>query len=182
MADSLRRIRRSDGLFALLALILAAVIVRGFNGQPYTLDAFYHYNAAGRIAAGEGFVDDYLWTYIGAPDSLPAPSHLYWMPGTSVIATAGMMIFGQSYAAAQIGTALMLWGAALLAYWLGYKIGGTGRHAWCAGLILLFGGFFMRWWGHTDTFAPYAFTGALALALMGSAATSAKPARCWFAA
>ncbi len=161
---------RSFRLFLLVSLLLASGIVFFFNEQPGFTDAFYHYNAASRLAAGDGFVDDYLWTFIGAPDSLPAPSHLYWMPGTSIIAAAGMVVFGNTYAAAQIGLALTLWGAALIAYFLGLRLGGTQRHAWFAGLWLLGGGYYMRFWGATDTFAPYAFFGAMALVWMGIAA------------
>ncbi len=158
-------------VFAALSLLLATIIVRYFNEMPPNTDAFYHYNAATRIAAGEGFVDDVLWTYVGAPDTLPAPSHLYWMPLTSVIAALGMMLFGESYAAAQLGLIACLWGAALLTYWLGYRMGGTWRHAWVAGLIVLTGGFFMRFWGATDTFAPYVLLGSLALTCMGLGAS-----------
>jgi hypothetical protein len=167
----------------LISLLLASGIVRYFNEQPGFTDAFYHYNAAARIAAGEGFVDDYLWTFIGAPDSLPAPSHLYWMPGTALIAAAGMVVLGHSYAAAQIGLGLTLWGAGGIAYFLGYRLGGTLRHAWVAGSLLLCGGFYMRFWGATDTFAPYAFFGAMALLGMGIAAekmTQASGANRWW--
>lgn len=166
---------RSFRLFALLSLLISAGIVYYFNEQPGFTDAFYHYNAAARIAAGDGFVDDYLWTFIGAPDTLPAPSHLYWMPGTSLIAAAGMKLFGSTYAAAQIGLILALWGAALMAHYVGLRIGRQPRHAWAAGLMLLFGGFYMRFWGAADTFAPYAFFGAMTLLCMGIAAEKTQP-------
>ncbi|MCU0515069.1 MAG: glycosyltransferase family 39 protein [Anaerolineae bacterium] len=180
----MRSIIRRHGAFGGLALLLAAVAVYYFNGQPFFMDAFYHYNAAGRIAAGAGFVDDYLWTYIGARGDLPAPSHLYWMPGTSLIAAAGMALFGHSYAAAQVGLWLLLWGAALTAYALGLRLGGTPRHAWAAGLMVLCGGYFLRYWGATDTFAPYACVGALALLAMGHAADhrTRRPGRWWLLA
>ncbi|MDQ7035537.1 MAG: hypothetical protein Q9P01_12080 [Anaerolineae bacterium] len=110
-------------IYVLASLIAAFVIVFYFSQQPGYTDSFYHYNAAVRVAEGDGFVDDYLWTYIGASDSLPAPSHLYWMPGTTLIAALGMVIFGATYAAAKIGLALCLWGASLLAYWLGWRLG-----------------------------------------------------------
>jgi len=153
--------------FAVLAFFAAAWSVPYFNGQPGYPDAFYHYNGAKRLAAGDGFIEDYLWTYQGAPDALPAPSHLYWMPGTSILASMGMFLFGPSYAAAQIALVLCVWGAALIAYFLGLMIGGTGRHAWAAGLITLCGGYFLRRYGVTDTFAPYAFFGAAAIFAQG---------------
>ena len=105
------------------------------------------------------------------PDSLPAPSHLYWAPLTSLSAGAAMWILDapDSYAAAQAPFTLMFFGAALLAYWLAGYLGGGARHRWTAGTLTLFSGFFSRFWGATDTFAPYALIGASALVLLGFA-------------
>ncbi|MGB1288893.1 MAG: ArnT family glycosyltransferase, partial [Aggregatilineales bacterium] len=176
-------VSRSFALFALISFIGAFVVVQYYNAQPGYTDAFYHYNAAQRIAVGEGFVDEYLWVYTGLPEKLPAPSHLYWMPGTSILAAIGMALFGQTYAAAQVGFALCLWGATLLTYVIGRKIGGTVRHAWFAGIMLFFGGAYLRFWGIMDTFAPYAFFGALYLFAMGQALTvSDKKWRWWLLA
>ncbi|MCL4251506.1 MAG: hypothetical protein KJ065_25365, partial [Anaerolineae bacterium] len=72
-------------------LIAAFVIVRTVAAPTYT-DAYYHFNAAAQLAGGQGLTDAYLWNYIGAPLSLPAPSHLYWMPFTSITAAAGMWL------------------------------------------------------------------------------------------
>jgi 4-amino-4-deoxy-L-arabinose transferase-like glycosyltransferase len=155
--------------FALLALAAAMLITRGLTGAPGYTDAFYHFNAAVRLASGQGLTDAYLWTYIGAPDALPPsgvfPSHLYWMPLTSITAALGMAIFNApgSYAAAQVPLALMYAAAALVGFALGRRLGGTARHAWIAGLLTIFSGFFVRYWGATDTFAPYALIGSLAL-------------------
>jgi hypothetical protein len=161
--------RISHVLFGVLALLGAVWVVRYYNEQPGYTDAYYHYNAAVRIAQGDGFVDDYLWTYIGAPNSLPAPSHLYWMPMTSILSAIGMGVFGMSFANAQLGLIVCLWGAGLLTYALAYQQKHYLRHAWICGVMLLVGGFFLRLWGTTDTFAPYALFGALALVCMGVA-------------
>ncbi len=168
----------SSLLFALVALMGAFWIVYGINEQPGYTDSFYHYNASVRMAEGQGLVDDYLWVYIGAPDSLPAPSHLYWMPFTSLLASVGMSIFGVSYRGALVGFALFLWGTALIGYWLGRTFGNNNRLAWLTGLITLFGGFYMRFWGVTDTFTPYAWVGALALLFMGLG-TQQQKTRWW---
>jgi len=167
-------------LFALISFILAFVIVYYFNQQPGYTDSFYHYNAAVHVSAGDGFVDDYLWVYIGASGELPAPSHLYWMPGTTLVASLGMFFFGGNYSAARIGLALCLWGASFVAYYLGLRIGTNSRIAWQAGLIVLFSGFFMRFWGQTDTFAPYAFVGSMALLSISVAATSEGSSLRWW--
>lgn len=163
------KISRSQILFAFIALIIAFGLTRGLVKMPAYPDAYYHFNVANRLVNGEGFVDDFLWTYIGAPDDLPAPSNLYWMPLTSVIASLGMGIFNApyDYASAQFFFALMVAGAGIVAYRLVFMLDGTGRHAWIAGLLTVLGGFFAARWGTMDTFAPYALIGSLALLFMG---------------
>ncbi|MBZ0276385.1 MAG: hypothetical protein K8I60_09580, partial [Anaerolineae bacterium] len=162
-------------LFALLATVGAFFIVRLSSAPGYT-DSYYHFNAAVRLVSGEGLTDPYLWTYIGAPDSLPAPSHRYWMPLTSLIAALGMKVFNApgDYAAAQLPFIELLGATALTGFWLGGKLGGGTRHAWMAGLLTLFSGFFTRFWGQTDTFAPYALVGSLCLVSMGQATSPSR--------
>ncbi len=164
--------RRPFVIFTLIAIIIAFAITRLVNAPSYT-DAYYHFNAAARLAAGQGLTDAYLWTYIGAPETLPAsgltPSHLYWMPMTSLMAAAGMKLLNAvgSYSAAQLPFTLMFAATAVIGFWLGRKIGGSNRHAWLAGLLTLFSGFYTRFWGTMDTFAPYALFGSLCLLVMG---------------
>lgn len=174
VAAACQRIRRGDLLFALVALVIAIVLTRGLAQRPGYTDAYYHFNAAHRLVNGQGLTDAYLWTYIGAPDGLPAPSHRYWMPLTSLLSAAGMALVGEdSYAAAQWPFALCYAGTALVAYALGLRLGGTRRHGWLAGLLALFSGFFVRFWGATDTFAPYALVGSFSLVAFGAALAGA---------
>lgn len=164
--------RRDVIVFGLIALVASFFIVRLVGAPSYT-DAYYHFNAASRFAAGQGLSDTYLWTYLGAPDRLPAdgafPSHLYWMPLTSLIAGVSMAIFGSpgDHAIAQLPFIPMLASVALIGFWLGGRLTGNRRGAWLAGTISLCNGFFIRYWGAVETFAPYAFFGASALAVMG---------------
>lgn len=169
-------------IYAILALPAAFFAVYWTNTQPNYTDAYYHFNAAVRLAKGDGLVDDYLWTYIGAPDAIPAPSHLYWMPGTSLIAAAGMWLFNASgqYAAAQLGLALSLWGASLAGVWLGSYFTQSARGAFLAGLLTILGGFFMRFWGVVDTFAPYALVGVWSLIAMGQSIRLTQSAWRWW--
>ncbi len=159
---------RGGILFALLALVGAFALMRLSAAPGYT-DSYYHFNAATRLVSGDGLTDPYLWTYIGAPETLPAPSHRYWMPLTSLIAAIGMSLANApgDYAAAQLPFTLLLAGTALTGFWLGGRLGGGRRHAWLAGLLTLFSGFFTRFWGQTDTFAPYALVGSLCLVAIG---------------
>ncbi len=164
--------RRSFLLFVLVALLGALVITRLIEAPGYT-DAYYHFNAATRFAGGQGLTDAYVWTYIGAPDHLPMPSHLYWMPFTSVIAAISMVLFNAAgiYAVAQLPFTLMCAGTALVGYWLGWRLGGSRRHAWVAGLLTLLNPFYLKFWGEIDTVAPYALIGSLCLIMIGIGAT-----------
>jgi uncharacterized membrane protein YczE len=147
-------------IFAGLALLVTIFFTWG--QQPDYTDAFYYYNAGERLAAGHGLTDAYLFTYISAPDAWPpggdVSSHLYWMPLASLLSGVGAWTF-----------TLLYFGVVCVAFWLGGRLGGTPRHAWVAGLIALFSGFFVRFWGMPDTFTPYGFVGAVALALIGLA-------------
>lgn len=161
---------RLTWLFIIIAFVGAFVMTRGLVVSPTYTDAYYHLNGALRLAEGDGFTEEYLWVYVGDPESLPAPSHQYWMPFTSIIASVSMTLFNSTdYAIAQFPFMLLFAGVVLIGYWLGGRIGGTQRHRWLAGLLTLFSGFFVRWWGAIDTFAPYAFVGALCLIFIGLA-------------
>ncbi|MBC7809675.1 MAG: hypothetical protein H7175_00915 [Burkholderiales bacterium] len=158
-------------LFALIALVGAFLITRWTAEQPSYTDAFYYFNAGERLAHGQGLTDAYLWNYVVLPPELPAPSHLFWMPMPSLMVALGLTLFGDSYAAAQIPFALMYAGVVLVGFWLGGHIGRTSRHAWVAGLLTLFSGYFTRFWGATSTFAPYGVFGALCLLCLGMGLT-----------
>ena len=168
--------KRDYLLFALVALAGAFAITRGLVAAPGFTDAFYHFNAANQLVTGQGFTDYYLWTYIGAPEGLPAPSHLYWLPLTSLSAVFGMSLLNApgDFAAAQWPFMLMLAGTGCVGFWLGARLGQTRRHAWLAGILTLMGGFFMRFWGTIDTFAPFALVGSLCLVCMGLALESGR--------
>jgi len=154
--------------FIVVALIAAFLIVRAIPAPNYT-DAYYHYNAATRLASGQGLTDAYLWNYIGAPSGLPAPSHLYWMPLTSITAALGMGLLNApgDPGAAQILFVPMLATVACVGFWLGTRLGGSKTHGWYAGLLTLLSGLFAGFWGAIDTFTPYAFAGSLCLVALG---------------
>jgi hypothetical protein len=72
-----------------------------------------------------------------------------------------------TYMAAQLLFSLMFAGVVLAGFWCGAYLGRTRRHMWVAGLVTLFSGFFVRFWGAIDTFAPYALAGSLSLLFLG---------------
>lgn len=179
--------RRSWVAFALVALV-GAFLITPWTAAPNYTDAYYHLNAANRLASGQGLTDAYVWTYIGALDHLPMPSHLYWMPLTSFLAGASMALFNApgNYAVAQLPFVLMFAATACVGFWLGGQLGGTVRHAWVAGLLTLLSAFFAKYWGAIDTFAPYALVGSLCLVCIGLGVmhkrTQKQHILLWFAA
>ncbi len=179
------RRKRAPLFFFLVALLATGSLARCVVTRPTYTDAFYHVNAASRLAQGDGFVDDYLWNYLDAPEGLPAPSHRYWMPLTSMLAALGMAAFGApgSYAAAQAPFVLLAAGAAMVSFHLTRRLGGNLRSAAIAGMLTAFGGFFAPRWGAIDTFAPYALIVSLALLCLGeSLSCQRRRARYWILA
>ena len=163
-----RPARRDYVLLAGVALIVALAIGLGTTGPGYT-DAYYYFNAGQRLATGQGLTDPYVaLTYIGAPESLPAPSHTYWMPLASLLAALG----GGSFRAAQIpfgccGSGWCCWLSGWGRGWAG-RAATPGRRACWRGLRVLRALFVT-----TDTFTPFGLFGALCLLCTGMAAKAA---------
>ncbi len=158
------RLRRGEyAAVALIGLVVAGLVAAAVPGPTYT-DAYYYFNAGRRLATGEGLTDPYIaLTYIGAPEALPAPSHTYWMPLTSLL----VALSGGSFAVAQVFFVGMWVALVVLAFWLGGMLGKSRRHAWAAGLLVVFCGYYVPFLTTTDTFTPFALFGALSLLAIG---------------
>ncbi|MGQ9850220.1 MAG: ArnT family glycosyltransferase [Aggregatilineaceae bacterium] len=163
--------RREFVLVGVLALIWAAVLALLITQPGYT-DAYYYYNAARRLAEGQGLSDPYLWTYFNAPEHLPGPSHTYWMPLESLVVAVSLSALGTTFRAAQVPSVLSYAALITLAYSMGRSLGKSRRHGWIAALLVVFSGFYVPFWVTTDTFALYGLIGALALLSSGRAAQS----------
>jgi hypothetical protein len=172
--------RRDYVLIGLLALAFGVIMSVAVAHPGYT-DAYYYFNAAERLATGRGLTDDAIFTYLGLPaeGGLPMPSHLYWMPLTSLVAALPMLI-APTLDAAQITFVPPYVALALIAAWVGGYVGGTRRAAWLAGLAMTFSGFFVPYWVTTDNFTLYGLSGSLALLLMGIGRSRGQGR--WFAA
>ncbi len=163
--------RRDAAILACLALVLGGLLALTIHQPGYT-DAYYYFNAAQRWSEGDELTDAALWTYLAAPDRLPAPSHLYWMPLASILEAAALRIGGSvspglAFHLAQFPMVVCFAGLVVTAYGLGILIGQSRRTGWLAGLLTLFSGFYFAYWFTTDTFAVYGLVGALALLTIG---------------
>ncbi len=148
-----------------LVLFLLALLVRLLAAwpqqQPNYMDAAYSYVNALNLVTGRGFVEDFVWYYLGQPGLPPQPSHLYWMPLTSILAGLGMALAGTSYRAAQIPFILLSASLAPLTYWITYALSGQRWLSWLAGLLAIFSGFYFPFWTAIDNFTPFAVFGSL---------------------
>ena len=161
------------GKRSLVALACLTVVWGGYLAlrleQPGYTDAYYYYNAAQRLADGEGLTDPYLWTYFNAPETLPGPSHTYWMPLESLVLAVPLAILGSGFGTAQLVMLACLVGMVWLTVALARHLDGRNRHVWSAALLVMFGGFYAPCWVTTDTFALYGLLGGAALMAGGKA-------------
>lgn len=151
--------RRTTGFLVALGLTVAAFGAWGVSAPGY-MDADYYYATATQLAEGKGFWEPFLWNYLDQPAGLPHPSHLYWMPLTSILAAIPMLLFGVDFRAAQLPFVLM---AALLPLTVArLALALHGRRDWAllAGILAAWPGFYAPYLVTTDSFVIYAYLGA----------------------
>ena len=145
---------------------LAAVWVQA----PGYMDADYYQATAERLASGQGFTEPFLWNYLDDPSGLPHPSHLYWMPLTSLVAAVPMTLFGIHFRIAQIPFILLTATLPLLTALTALHLGLGERKVWLAGLLACTSGFYLPYFVTTDTFSIFAVLGSVSLWMMAMAA------------
>jgi hypothetical protein len=164
-------------------ILIVTVAVRLLSAlparQPDYMDASYYVDGALSLYYGRGFNDPFIWNYLDRPAGIPHPSHLYWMPLSSILAYLSFLIFGPTYRAAQLPFVLLAALVPILAYLAAYDVAHRRRHAVCAGLFAAFSGFYVTRWGTVDNFAPFALAGALCLWAIGRGLKEGRLA--WFA-
>lgn len=148
--------------FALIINTLAALI----SAAPNSMDAYYYFGGALQLARGLGFTEPYVWNYFASVSSLPAPSHLYWMPLTSIVIApfiaaaewlAGLGLPNAAlFRAAQVPMVLTASLLPPLTYVLAEAVGSVRRQALPAALLTLFSAFYLLFWTNTDSFGLFA--------------------------
>jgi hypothetical protein len=138
-----------------------------FITQPGYMDAAYYTVGAVSIARGSGLNEPFIWNYLNDPAGIPHPGFLYWMPLPSLLGAPMAAMFPNSFFALQVPFAILSTLVPLMAYSLAREVTGSRWLAWATGLLAVFGGFFFPYWTLPETFAPFAFFGALALWLAG---------------
>ncbi|MFQ5946297.1 MAG: glycosyltransferase family 39 protein [Anaerolineae bacterium] len=155
----------------LLVVFLVSLGVRALTAlplqQPGYFDAYFHYVVGENLALGRGLTVDFAWNFLNQPNALTQPSHLYWMPLSSLLASSGMLIAGPTYRSSQLPFIVLSALLPVLAYHLAYRLTRKARHAAVAGALTIASGFYLPFWVSPDNFAPFAVAAGLALLAMG---------------
>jgi hypothetical protein len=151
----------------LAVLFLLALLIRWLAAlpqqQPNYMDAAYYYVNALNLFQGRGFVEDFIWIYLDNPASVSHPSHLYWMPFTSILAWLGMVVGGQTYRAAQLFFVVLSALLVPITYGVTCIIFPRRWYCWLAAIFVIFAGFYFPFFTAIDNFTPFAVAGSLAL-------------------
>ena len=161
--DHTRRLAWREAVLVFVLALAVRVALAIPQTQPGYMDAYYYTVGAQQLATGRGFTEPFIWNYLDDPQSLPRPSHQYWMPLPSILAGLSMRVFGVNFRAAQVPFVLLSALLPVIAYAIGWQAFANRRQAWAAALYTLFSGFFLPVWSLPETFAPFAVFGALSL-------------------
>ena len=182
---------RKEGIFLFLLGLAVSLTAALLQPVPGYMDAEYYYVGARQIASGEGFWEPILWNYLDDPAGLPHPSHTYWMPLASLVAAAGMAVFGSnSFGAGRVGFVFLAACLPVMTGWLAGKTVESGVQQRFAvrlgGLLAAFPGFYLVYTTLTETFVLYMLLGSLLILALHQELTPALGGEFsnsrWFAA
>jgi hypothetical protein len=159
-------------LFVILGFLglLIPLTVASFQSSPGYMDADYYFAGGVQIADGHGFSERILWNYLDNPEGIPHPSHAYWMPMASLIASLGMVITGiKDFSSARMGFLFISAVIPPLTAFLGYTFTKKAGFALAAGFLAVFSGYYIPYYSTTDTFGIYMVLGIGFFLLLGYA-------------
>lgn len=140
--------------------LLMLLVVAYFQTTPGYMDAEYYFSGGRSLNAGEGFEEWILWNYLDDPQSLPHPSHAYWMPLASIVTWLGMLLTrSHTFSAGRLGFLLIAGCIPPLTAALAYRLMPKRASAWLAGLLAVFPVYYLPYLPTSDTFAIYMLLG-----------------------
>jgi hypothetical protein len=143
----------STFFFSLLTLMIR---------EPGYMDAEYYYAGGIQIASGQGNYEPYIWNYLSQPETLPVPSFSYWMPFTSIVASAGMGLLGSTgFYAARLLFVLLAGIIPVLSAWFANTLFPFRGAGWLAGCSAIFCVYYLPYLTITDSFTPIIVLGGL---------------------
>lgn len=162
-----------------MALLLVRIASALIVAQPGYTDSYYFTDVAIRLAHGQGLTADFIWSPLEAGSlALPVPSHLFWVPLTTMLGALGVASFGAlvgDFRAAQIVIVALSVVVPAAAYVAARSLGCRPRMAMAGAAIAGLGGLFAPGFVAVDAFAPAALIGtAFFLAFARAAAGSTR--------
>lgn len=152
-------------------LFIVSVILYGgiafYQDTPGYMDADYYYMGGVQLAEGKGFTEPVIWNYLNNPQSIPQPSHQYWMPMASIITAGGMAIFSSTSFWA--GKALLILLAGIIppmVALLALKLTSEPAIARLSGALAIASGYYAIYIPVTETFGLYMLFGVLFFLLL----------------
>jgi hypothetical protein len=149
-------------LLSLISLVVTTFAVVWIRDPGYT-DADYYFATARELVAGHGFNEPFIWNFLDNPEQVRHPSHLYWMPLTSILAAIPMWLFGSAFRIAQLPFMLFTISIPLITARLSQWLGSKEEDVWLTGLLACISGFYLPYLVTTETFSLYAVIGVFAL-------------------
>jgi len=151
-----------------LGVLVAALAALGQEVPGY-MDADYYYASAIRLAAGQGFSEPFLWNYLDDPAGIPHPSHLYWMPLTSILAAGAMKLLGStSFWTARMPFLVLAGLLPILSIKISEKVWNNRKTSWLAGILGIFSGVYVVYASIPETFLIYMVLGGVICLLVVS--------------
>ena len=112
-----------------LGLYLLALIIRLIAATeipfPVVEPSAYYVGVAQNLVNDAGLVSDAVWSYATPPLQVPDPAFDLWLPMSTFVSAAAMVLMGDSFWAAQVGSALLGALVAPLAWAVGREAANT---------------------------------------------------------
>lgn len=167
--------KRSDLVLLFLLGLVVNLAIAAYQSLPGYMDADYYFAGGLQLIRGNGFYEPYLWNYLADPQALPAPSHAYWLPLASLLASAGMLLTGQAtFTAARIGFILAASLVPPITSVLAYRITSERPLSLLSGLLACFSIYYAPFLPVTDNYGIYMLLGASFFLLLSSLLESPK--------
>lgn len=143
-------------LILYLASLLFFLYLSCQQKTPGYMDAAYYFTTGQQIALGRGAIEPYLWNYLSNPQTIPNPAFSYWMPLASLLACAGMRLFGStSFFAAKIPFLLLSASIPVMTVALVSKFTSHKLYLFLAAIFSLACGSYLSHLTISETFVPY---------------------------
>ncbi len=144
---------RKDYILQYAIALLLFIVLSNWIKVPGYMDAEYYTLSAVQLSSGKGLTQPILWNYLDDPTGIPHPSHTYWMPAPSLVASAGMFLTGKSdFRSGRIPFVIISALVVPMAGWMGYRFSKQKIAAWLSAGMAVFCGYYAPYSSTIDSF------------------------------